>query len=453
MKKFETLIIGAGVGGYTAAIRLAQSGKKVAIVEKEKAGGVCLNKGCIPTKALLHAASMYHRAKKQGITRSGIEFKGAVLHIDRLRKWKNSVSDRLSRGLMLLFKEYGIEYINGVAEVEGGIVRIDGETVEYDHLILATGSSPNIPSVFSNLSYWTSYECLEVPEIPENLLVVGGGVIGVELASIYAMFGSKVTIVEVLSDILAFLDRDLRKVKAKELKKLGVRIHTSASFEKYDNGVAIIRKGDGTLIEVQADRILVATGRKPNIELAGALGIDIKDGFVVVKDTYETSKEGIFAIGDLIKGPMLAHRAHRDGIGVAEYIAYGRKPIGNIVPAIVYGDISLVSIGKSEDELIKDGINYRAGVFPLSANGRALTMESSEGFCKILGDPDTGKIFGIHIAGYGVDEMAGEISLAVNSGLTIEYIANTIHAHPTLGEALMEAAENFYRKSIHIPNK
>lgn len=451
MKKFDVVVLGAGIGGYTAAIRLAQLDKKVAIIEKDKVGGICLNKGCIPTKALLHVASMYYKANK-GLTRSGIEFKGAKLHLDKLRKWKNSISKKLSAGLMFLFREYGIEFLSGEASIENGKIVVNGEVIKYDNLILATGSSPNIPSVFSNIDYWTSYEALEVLEIPESLLVVGGGVIGVEIASIYAMFGSKVTIVEILPDILYFLDKDLRKAKARELRRLGVDIYVSSQFEGYEEGKAIIRSNNATL-RIESEKLLVATGRKANTEVAEGLGIRLNNGFVYVDDNYMTSERDIFAIGDVIQGPMLAHRAHKDGINVAEYIGLSKKPLKYVIPSIVYGDLSLVTIGKSEDELIEEGINYRVGRFPLSANGRTMTLESNEGFCKILGDPDSGKIYGIHLAGIGVEEVVGEISLGVNNNIPIYRIAETIHAHPTIGEALMEAAENFYKKAVHIPNK
>lgn len=452
MSKFDVVVIGAGMGGYTASIRLAQNGYKVALIEKDRPGGVCLNRGCIPTKSLLHALGLYHRANS-GITRSGIEFKGAILHLDKLRKWKNSITDKLNKGLLYLFKNYGIEYINANAEVEDGKVKVGSRTLEYKKLILATGSSPKIPSIFQKINYWTSNEALDVPEIPDNLLIVGGGVIGVELASIYAMLGSKVTIVETLPSILSFLDSELRGVKVKELKKLGVKIYTSSSFDRYANKVAFIKKDDGKVIEGKADRIIVATGRMPNKDIAESLALEIEDGFVKVNDNYETSNRNIYAIGDLIKGPMLAHRAYSDGIKVAEYISYGKNPKKEVIPMVVYGDITLLSVGKSEDELIKGGTPYRVGKFPFSANGRSLTMESLEGFCKVLGDPETGRILGIHIAGRGVDEMIGEMSLAVNNNLTLKELANTIHAHPTLSEALMESAENFYKKSIHIPNK
>ncbi len=452
MNKFDAVIIGAGMGGYTAAIRLAQYGKKVALLEKDKPGGVCLNTGCIPTKALLHASMLYYEANN-GTTRSGIEFKGALLNLEKLRRWKNSISERLDRGLLYLFKQYGIEYINGFADVEDGRVKVGDRVLEYENLILATGSSPNIKGALSNIEHWTSTEALDVPEIPDSLLVIGGGVIGVELASIYAMFGSKVFMVEALPSILSFLDKDLREIKFRELKKLGVRIHTSSLLEKYENKKAFIKGQDGKVEEVTVDRILIATGRKPNIEIPQKLGLFMEDGFVKTNDVYETTMDHVFAIGDLIKGPMLAHRAHKDGIKVAEYISCSHKPKKDVIPMVVYGRITLLSVGMSEDDLIREGITYKVGRFPFSANGRSLTMESMDGFCKILGDPDTGKIFGIHVAGRGVDEIAGEMSLAINNNLTVSQIANTIHAHPTLSEALMEAAEHFYKKSIHIPNK
>ena len=452
MEKYEILIIGAGVGGYTAAIRLAQYGKKVAIVEKEEAGGVCLNKGCIPTKALLHAASMY-KLGNSGSTRSGIEFKGANLNLDKLRKWRYSVSMRLSKGLLFLFKQYGIEFIKGEARViDKNTIEVDGRTIYGERIILATGSSPFIPSSMNISEYWTSYEALDVPEIPESLLIVGGGVIGVELATIYTLLGAKVTIVEIMNDILPFMDRDLRQIKRKELKKLGVKILTGSKLISYKDGTAYIDTEE-KVEKISVSRIMVASGRIPNTFLADKLGIERDGKYVKVKENYETSLNGVYAIGDLVKGPMLAHRAHFDGIKVADAIMGNFEKGEMFVPSVVYGEISLVSIGFTEDELVDRNVTYQKGHFPLAANGRSLTMESNEGFCKILGDRDTGRIYGIHIAGVGVDELAGEVSLAMNNGLKVEDIARTIHAHPTLGESIMEAAEHFYRRAIHIPNK
>ncbi len=452
MKKYDVLVIGAGVAGYTAAIKLAQNGKKVGIVEKDEAGGVCLNKGCIPTKALLHAASIY-RLGNSGITRSGIEFKGAEVNLEKLRKWRYSISMRLSKGLMFLFRQYGIDFIKGKAEIKDkNVVSVDGNEILGDKIVLATGSRPFVPPSIDIKEYWTSYDALDIPEIPYSLLIVGGGVIGVELATVYTLLGSKVTIVEVLDDILSFLDKDLRDIKKKELKKMGVRVLTGSKLLSYRDGIARVETGKG-IEEISVSKVMISAGRVPNKEIPEKIGLKMDGKFVRVNDNYETNLSGIYAIGDLIKGPMLAHRAHRDGLNVADAILGKLRKRKSFVPSVVYGEISLVSIGLSEDELLEQKIEYQKGVFPLAANGRSLSMENNEGFCKILGNRDTGEIYGIHLAGAGVDELSGEVSLAMNNGLKVEDIADTIHAHPTLSEAIMEAAEHFYRRAIHIPNK
>ena len=452
MKQYDVVIIGAGVGGYTAAIRLAQYGKKVALVERDEAGGVCLNKGCIPTKALLHAALLY-KLGKSGQTRSGIRFKGAEVDLDKLRDWRYGVSRRLTKGLLFLFRQYGIDFIKGEATIRGRNVIVGDELqLVGDKLILATGSRPYIPPSIKIDDYWTSYEALDIPEIPDSILIVGGGVIGVELATVYALLGSKVTIVEVLDDILSFLDRDLREIKKKELKRKGVKILTSSKLLSYTDKIARVETGD-KIEEMFVSKVMISAGRVPNTELPHQMGLKMDGKFVKVKENYETSFKGVFAIGDLIKGPMLAHRAHRDGLRVADVIMGRFEPKRAIIPSIVYGEVSLVSVGLSEDELIENNISYNKGVFPFAANGRSLTMESVEGFCKILGNRDTGEIYGIHIAGAGVEELSGEITLAMNNGLTVKDLKDTVHAHPTLSEAIMEAAEHFYRTAIHIPNR
>jgi dihydrolipoamide dehydrogenase len=453
VKLFDAVILGAGPGGYVAAIRLAQLGKKVCVVEKDQVGGVCLNVGCIPTKALLEVTSIIEKVetfKGKGIWVDGFRFEPK-----RMREWKKSVVTRLVKGVEYLFKQNGVELLRGYGELlNERQVKVNGEVIEADSIILATGSSPKtIPGFdFDGVKVLDSTSALEVSEIPKHLLIVGAGVIGVEMATIFRRLGSEVTVVEILPQILTGFDTETVSVLKRNLERKGIKFHLNSKLIKEDGKLFVI-KGEGK-ISIEPDKILIAAGRKPNTEAFVNAGVELDErGFVKVDEDFSTNLKSVYAIGDIIPGPQLAHKASREGIMVAEIITSGKPSHrAKFIPSVVYGDPEIVKVGYTEEELKEKGINYKVGKFPFQANGRALTQENVQGFVKILGD-ERDNVLGFHIVGPHASEFAGIGALVLENGLKVEDIAKVIFPHPTLSEAIMECAENYYKKAIHIVNR
>jgi len=453
VKLFDAVILGAGPGGYVAAIRLAQLGKKVCVVEKDQVGGVCLNVGCIPTKALLEVTSILEKVetfKGKGIWVDGFRFEP-----ERMREWKKSVVTRLVKGVEYLFKQNGVELLRGYGELlNERQVKVNGEVIEADSIILATGSSPKtIPGFdFDGVKVLDSTSALEISEIPKHLLIVGAGVIGVEMATIYRRLGSEVTVVEILPQILTGFDTETVSVLKRNLERKGIKFHLSSKLIKEDGKLFVV-KGEEK-ITIEPDKILIAAGRKPNTEAFVNAGVELDErGFVKVDEDFSTNLKSVYAIGDIIPGPQLAHKASREGIMVAEIIVLGKPSHrAKFIPSVVYGDPEIVKVGYTEEELKEKGINYKVGKFPFQANGRALTQENVQGFVKILGD-ERDNVLGFHIVGPHASEFAGIGALVLENGLKVEDIAKVIFPHPTLSEAIMECAENYYKKAIHIINR
>jgi len=451
--KYDVVVIGAGPGGYVCAIRLAQLGKKVCIVEKESVGGTCLNVGCIPTKALLEVTSV--KEKIETFKGKGVTVDNFAFELDKLNQWKSSVVQRLVKGVEYLLKQNGVEIVKGYAELKGEhLVKVGDSEIEADFIVLATGSSPKpLPGMeFDGEFIIDSTKALDVSEVPKELLIIGGGVIGVELAQVYHRLGSKVTIVEILPDILAGFDREQVGILRRALERKGIKIYTSSKVVKEGDKYYIVN--DKEKLEISPEKILVSTGRKPNTESLKGQGIELDErGFVKVDEFYRTNIKHIYAIGDIVPGPQLAHKASKDGIYVAEHIAMGKvEHKANFIPSVVYGEPELVKVGLTEEEFKNLGIKYKVGKFPFQANGRALTQESTQGMIKIIGD-ERDNIIGIHMVGPHVSELAGIGALSLENYLKVEDLAKTVFPHPTLSEAIMECAENYYKKAIHIMNK
>jgi len=453
-KKFDVVILGAGPAGYVAAIRLAQLGKKVAVVEEKRVGGVCLNSGCIPTKALLEVTSIkdrFNRFRGKGIKISDISF-----DLKELLSWKNSVISKLVKGVEFLFKKNGVELYQGRGVIEeSGVVRVGSDILYSENIVIATGSKPReLPSLpFSNSDVWSSEEALSPEFIPGRLLIVGGGVIGVEMGTIYSRLGSDVTIVEMLPEILPGFDQEIRRLVRRNLEKMGIKIYTDSLVENFKNKVAFLKHGEEK-IQIEADKVLVSVGRIPRSDEFRAVGVQVDGkGFIIVDKEFRTSMPKVFAIGDVIGGLLLAHKAHREGMDVAEVICGKKVMEPRVIPSIVYGGLEIVKCGLTEEEALEKGFKPKIGKFPFHANGRALTTGVNEGFIKVIGDERTDRILGIHMVGPGVSELASSACVAIENRLKVKNVAQAVHPHPTLSEALMEACENFYKKAIHILNK
>lgn len=450
MKRYDLVVIGSGPGGYVTAIRAAQLGKKVAIVEKNKIGGACLNVGCIPSKTYLEfGASVENmkQAKEWGITTTEIS-----IDAKKMTQRKNDVVQTLTGGIEGLMKKNKIAYFYGEAKVKADLtVVIDDVTIKAKDILLATGSTPFVPAIkgLDAIDYVTTDTFFDMDQLPEELCIIGGGVISVELATAMAGLGIKVTIIEVADDILLTEDADARNVVKRYLKQQNVKIMTKADIKEVQRGKVKLAEED-----VAFDKLLVATGRKPvtNIVKDLDLKLDNSDIFVKVNDTFETSKQHIYAIGDLIGGYQLAHAASAEGMVVAHKLAGERfqKVDGKNVPRCVYTFPEIATIGLSEEEAKKAGYDVKVTNAPLAANGKALTSNDTDGFVKIISEIKYEEILGAVIVGQDATELIGSIGGVKFAEGTVTELANAIWAHPTVSEAIGESADALFNQAIHM---
>lgn len=466
---YDVIIIGSGPGGYVCAIKAAQLGLKVAVIEKRATfGGTCLNIGCIPSKALLHASEVYAHAS-HGMDSLGVEISKPKLNLEKMMGHKDATVKSNVEGVAYLFKKNKIDSFIGLGKVLGeGKVSVtgdDGKTQELEakNVVIATGSDvagiPGVEVAMDEKVIVSSTGAIALEKVPEHLVVVGGGVIGLEMGSVWARLGAKVTVVEYLDVILGGMDRDVAKQFHRILVKQGMEFKLGAKVtgvEKSGKGAKVthepVKGGDAETIE--ADVVLIATGRMPYTE-----GLGLEDAGVVLDERgrvrtdnhYQTNVPGVYAIGDVIAGPMLAHKAEDEGVAVAEIMAGQAGHVNyGVIPGVVYTQPEVASVGKTEEELKADGVKYKAGKFPFSANGRARAMQASDGFVKFLADAETDRVLGVHIVGFGAGEMIHEAAVLMEFGGSSEDLGRTCHAHPTMSEAVREAALATFAKPLHI---
>jgi len=464
--KTELVVLGAGPGGYAAAFYAADLGKKVILVERDqRLGGVCLNRGCIPSKALLHAAHTITAARES--EHRGIVFDAPSIDVTKLRTWKESILTKLSGGVSQLAKMRGVQVLQGRGYFEDSkTLRVETEQgqqfVNYDHAIIAVGSKSAMPKAFDlgNPRIMTSREALEIEDIPENLLVVGGGYIGMELGTVYATLGSKVVLVEALQTILAGADPDLTRPVMNYAKKAfkEVRLKTKVSkMATSGKQINVEFELEGEKKEELFDRVLVAVGRTPNSDNLGLENTKVtldEKNFIQVNDKQQTSDPAIYAIGDIAGGVLLAHKATKEGRIAVEVIT-GEESTSKdvIIPAVVFTDPEVAWCGLTEAEAKEKGREVQVAKFPWAASGRALTFDRTDGLTKLIVDPGSERILGVGIVGYGAGELISEGVLAVEMGATAKDLALSVHPHPTLSETLMEAAEVFYGHSVSMMSK
>ncbi|QFT88705.1 Dihydrolipoyl dehydrogenase [Bacillus sp. THAF10] len=458
----DTLVIGSGPGGYVAAIRAAQLGQKVTIVEKNTLGGVCLNVGCIPSKALISAGHRYETAKHSDDM--GITAENVTVDFTKVQEWKAGVVKKLTGGVEGLLKGNKVDIVSGEAYfVDGNTVRImdenSAQTYKFNNCIIATGSRPiEIPTFKYSKRVLDSTGALALKDIPKKLVVIGGGYIGTELGTAYANFGTEVVIVEAADEILAGFEKQMSSLVKRNLKKKGnVEIFTKAmakGVEETEDGVKVTIEVKGEEQTIEADYVLVTVGRRPNTDELGLeqVGVEMTDrGVVKIDKQCRTSVSNIYAIGDIVDGPPLAHKASYEGKIAAEAIAGEPAEIDYLgIPAVVFSEPELASVGYTEAQAKEEGIEVIAAKFPFAANGRALALNATDGFLKLVTRKEDGLIIGAQIAGSSASDMIAELGLAIEAGMTAEDIAMTIHAHPTLGEITMEAAEVAMGSPIHV---
>jgi dihydrolipoamide dehydrogenase len=464
--KVEAVVIGAGPGGYVAGIRLGQLGKKALVIERAAAGGVCLNVGCIPSKALIHASRLYAEARQAA--EMGMYADNLRVDPARLQQWKESIVGKLTTGVRQLLKANGCDFRQGTATLlSPHSIRLlppnseDEILVETENVVIATGARPvAIPGLpFDGTRVVDSTGALAFDEIPRNLVVVGAGYIGMEIGTLYAKFGSKVTFVEALPTILPGSEPECVQVVARKAKKLGIEILLEAKAKglRQESGQTSlsVETGNG-LVDLPADKVLVAVGRRPNVEDIGLeiAGVKTAGGFIAVDRQMRTSVPNIFAIGDVAGQPMLAHKASHEAEVAAEVIAGKNAQMdARVIPAVVFTDPEIASAGLTTQEAERRGHQVKIGKFPFAALGRAMANHDTDGFAKVIMDKDSGEVLGVHIVGQGGGDLISEAALAIEMGASAEDLGLTIHPHPTLSEAIMEAALSARGEAIHILNR
>ena len=461
--EFDVVVIGSGPGGYVAAIRAAQLGLKTACIEKrDRLGGTCLNVGCIPSKSLLHATEMYEAARTGALAKFGMRFGELEMDIDQLQKEKDKAVTELTDGVLFLFKKNRIEWIKGAGEFrDAHTVMVGSRVVTAKNFIIATGSDVALlPGMVPDGEVLiTSTEALALPEIPEHLVVIGGGYIGLELGSVWRRLGSRVTVLEYAPRIVPALDAEIGAAFAKILEKQGMVLRTGTKVLEArrdgDGAVVIVAPAaGGAREEIRADIVLLSIGRRPNTDGLGlaAAGLALDEhGRVPINADFSTAVPGIWAIGDVVPGPMLAHKAEDEGIACADNIAGGTGIVNHaVIPAVVYTHPEVASVGRTEEELKAAGVDFKAGRFNFAANSRAKANRDTDGFVKVLADAKTDRVLGVHIIGAVAGTMIAEAALAMEFGASSEDIAATCHAHPTHSEALKEAAMAVRGKPIHM---
>ena len=461
---FQVIVIGGGPGGYVAAIRAAQLGLKVAVVERDRLGGVCLNWGCIPTKALLRNAEVLSLAQRG--EEFGLQIQGLTADYRKAQLRSRQVADRLTRGIAYLMRKNHITVVSGVArlrtttqvEVEpsdGGA----GQVLEAEHIILATGSRERLlPGVtVDGRRVWTSYEALQVEVAPESLIIIGAGAVGVEFASVFAAYGTRVTLVEMLPTLVPLEDPEIAEVLEQSFRKRGMQIMTGTKVEKVevsDAEVRVVVASPQGVHELSAAALLLAVGRAPNTEALGleAVGVAVERGFVQVKSSQQTSIPNMYAIGDVTGPPLLAHKAMAEGVIAVEHLAgQTPKPLERTnIANCTYCSPQVASIGLTESRAREAGHDVKIGKFPFRASGRAMAMAETEGLVKFVADAQFGEILGVHIVGPEATEMIAEVAALKTLEATLDELILTVHAHPTLAEALLEAALAADGRAVHL---
>jgi dihydrolipoamide dehydrogenase len=456
MEKYDIVVIGGGPGGYVAAIRASQLGLKVAVIEKDVVGGTCLNRGCIPTKAYLKHTELIHDLQK--MDEFGIIVDGYAIDWEKMKDRKNKVVNKLTGGIRGLFKKNGVDLIKGTGKVlNENEIEISGKKTEKiwaENIIIATGSAPIKPGLkgMDLANVITSKEALDLDELPEQIVIIGGGVIGVEMASIYSSLEVEVTIVEILDNILINFDKEMADIVKKALIKQGVKILTSSKVTeiKEQKDKLVVKVDSEKAEQLTADKVLAAVGRKPVFTGLENLDLEKENGFIKVDSHMETSIPGIYAVGDVTGGMLLAHEASAEGIVAVKNITGDSELRDNLIPNAVYSLPEIASVGMTEEEAKKEGYEIKVGRFPFKAIGKAIAIGSEEGFVKIISDKKWDQILGVQIVGPHATDLIAEAVIAIKLEATSEVLADTIHAHPTLSESVKEAAEDVNNLAIHF---